>query len=227
MLGIIAAMDMELDGLLARMENPQEKVISGRRFLSGAICGKPVVAAVCGIGKVNAAVCAQAMIMAYAPAAVINTGVGGALNKTLRVCDAVVAEYAVQHDVDTTALGDLVGFVSTVNTVRFETDPYLSAGLKDALEAVGVRAMLGGIATGDRFVSAREEKERIVSLFGCDACEMEGAAIAQVCKLNGVPCAILRSISDGADEEAGLSYQVFAAKAAETSVKAILEFLKK
>ncbi len=225
MIGIIAAMDMELEELLLRMQNASFKTISGRKFVSGTIEGVPVVAVVCGIGKVNAALCAEAMILSYAPQAIINTGVGGALDKTLKISDVVVADWAVQYDCDTSALGDPVGFVSTVNTLRFETDEKLSRAIKRALENSGARAASGGIATGDRFVSRAEEKDAIVRGFGCVCCEMEGCAIAQVCRINAVPCAIIRAISDGADEDAGMSYQTFAAGAAKTSARALIRFL--
>jgi adenosylhomocysteine nucleosidase len=226
MTGIIAAMEAELSGLKARLELAKTETISGRTFYSGTLLGKDVVMTVCGIGKVNAAVCAEAMILKYHPDEIINTGVGGALKKDVRLLDTVVASYAVQHDADTTALGDPKGMVSTVNLVRFPTDSALNDKLISAIEKAGGRAVSGGVATGDQFVSSLEVKASIVKDFGCAACDMEGASIAQVCFLNGVPCAILRSISDGADEGANLSYTRFMELAAGNSVNALLQYLK-
>ncbi len=226
MTGIIAAMEAELSGLKARLELAKTETISGRTFYSGTLLGKDVVMTVCGIGKVNAAVCAEAMILKYQPHEIINTGVGGALKKDVRLLDTVVASYAVQHDADTTALGDPKGMVSTVNLVRFPTDSALNDKLISAIEKAGGRAVSGGVATGDQFVSSLEVKAAIVNDFGCAACDMEGASIAQVCFLNGVPCAILRSISDGADEDANLSYTRFMEIAAGNSVNALLQYLK-
>ena len=226
MTGIIAAMDMELEGLRPYLQNVNTRSIAGREFVSGNAFGHKVVLAVCGIGKVNAAICAQAMIMAYAPDRIINTGVAGALSAELKICDTVIADYAVQYDMDTTALGDAPGFVSTVNMIRFPADDALSGDLAKALQSVGAHACKGGIATGDRFVCTKQEKESIAKGFNCIACEMEGGAIAHVCYLNRVPCAIVRSISDGADENADISYSEFASRAAETSVKALISYLK-
>ena len=226
MTGIIAAMEAELSGLKERLELTKTETISGRTFYSGRLLGKDVVMTVCGIGKVNAAVCAEAMILKYRPGEIINTGVGGALKKGVKLLDTVVASYAVQHDADTTALGDPKGMVSTVNLVRFPTDTALNARLINAIEKVGGRAVSGGVATGDQFVSSADVKAAIVDNFDCSACDMEGASIAQVCFLNDVPCAILRSISDGADEDANLSYTRFMEIAAGNSVNALLQYLK-
>ncbi len=226
MTGIIAAMQKELSELEKHIENASYRQLPGTSFISGTLYGHEIVAAVCGIGKVNAAVCAQRMIDLYRADRIINTGVAGALSGSLHVCDAVVASYAVQHDVDTTALGDEIGFVSTVNTVRFETDKETNEALLRSIRAVGLRGMSGGIASGDQFISAAQDKQRISSLFGCVACEMEGGAIAQVCRINQIPCAIIRTISDGADEDASMSYAAFSDLAAVNSAKALLHFFK-
>ena len=226
MTGIIAAMDKELEGIKRHIKNASEQTISGITFVSGRLGNKDVVCAVCGVGKVNAAVCAQTMILKFAPDEIINTGVGGALDKTLKLCDVVCAEFAVQHDMDTTALGDAPGFVSTVNVLRFPMDEALSNRIISAMTACGMRAIRGGIATGDLFVSTMEQKSRISDTFGCIACEMEGGAIAHVCYMNKVPCCILRAISDGADEGASMSYTEFAEIAAQNSIKVVLEYAK-
>ncbi|MBQ9409367.1 MAG: 5'-methylthioadenosine/adenosylhomocysteine nucleosidase [Clostridia bacterium] len=225
MTGIIAAMEKELEFLKAHIEGLTVRTISGIDFFTGSISGRPVVAAVCGIGKVNAAICAQSMILTFAPDCIINTGVGGALNRELRLLDVVAASGAVQHDVDTTALGDAPGFVSTVNVIEFPTDKALTEGLLKSIQAIGVRGVSGLVATGDQFISQSADKQRISQSFGAVVCEMEGGSIAQVCYVNKTPCAILRAISDGADEGANLSYTAFAAKAAENSAKALLHFI--
>lgn len=102
MIGIIGAMDIEVDLLKAQMQEPQTKTVSGISFVQGLLCGRPAVVARCGVGKVNAAVCAQTMILNYAPESVINTGVAGSLSNTFDIGDVVVADYVVQGDVDTT-----------------------------------------------------------------------------------------------------------------------------
>ena len=225
MIGIIAAMDKELSMLKAQIEQPAVSEISGIEFITGRIAGKTVVAAVCGIGKVNAALCAQTMILTFHPDCVINTGVGGALDKNLRLLDVVAARSTVQHDADTTALGDDPGYVSTVNIIYFPTDKALTDALLKSVEAIGACAVSGIVATGDQFISQSADKKRIRDQFGASVCEMEGGAIAHVCYVNRVPCAVLRAISDGADEDAGLSYAEFASIAAENSAKALLHYI--
>ncbi len=226
MIGIIAAMQIELEAIREKIENVKEETVSGITYISGTIYDYPVVCAVSGVGKVNAAVCAQTMILKYAPEAIINTGVGGALDKELKVCDVVVGESAVQHDFDTSPLGDEKGFVSTVNITNFPLDKALSGKLIASLSFLGIPAKSGVIATGDQFVCDPGVKEEIVSHFQAKACEMEGGAIAHACYMNKTPCAILRAISDGADDGATLSYQEFARIAANQSVRALLHFIK-
>lgn len=226
MTGILAAMKIEMALLAERLENAERRTVSGTEFLSGTIEGKPVVLAVCGIGKVNAAACAQTMALLYHPDVIINTGVGGALNRTLHVLDVVVGTYAVQHDVDTSALGDEKGFVSTVNRLRFPLSERVSGDLERALIDTGARAVRGAIASGDQFVSEPCEKAAIAERFGASVCEMEGGAIAHVCLLNEIPCCILRAISDGADDGAALTYAEFAERAAHVSAKAVIRYLE-
>lgn len=226
MIGIIAAMDKELNALIERVEDARSETVSGIRFTKGTLDRTPVVCAVCGIGKVNAAVCAQTMILRYGPDVLINTGVGGALSPSLKVCDVVLGEYAVQHDVDTSALGDPVCMVSTVNVVRFPMDEGTVSALEECMKEMELKPLRAGIATGDRFVSEEADKRRIRDLTSCSVCEMEGAAIAQVCYLNHVKCAVLRSVSDGADDGAPMSYLEFADKAAHINVEVLTRYLK-
>ena len=226
MIGIIAAMQLELEGLKSELTEARETRVGSLVFTEGKLRGLDVVLSVCGIGKVNAALCAQSMILLFKPECVINTGVGGALDSSLRVCDVVCAEYAVQHDFDTSPLGDEVGFVSTVNILRFPVDAALRTELINAMTELNVSAVCAGIATGDQFVCSADDKKRISELFGCKVCEMEGAAIAHACYVNSVPCAILRAISDGADEGSPMSYTEFAGMAAARSVKVLLKFLE-
>ena len=227
MTGIIAAMDAELIDIKNALQDKTEQVIAGRTFHSGKIGSEQVVCVVCGIGKVNAAVCAQTMIMAYHPDRVINTGVGGAIAGQLHVCDVVCADFLVQHDVDTTAIGDELGMVSTVNLIRFPTDKVLADELVSIMEHQGISCKRGGIATGDKFVADYRTKAFIYTTFGCIACDMEGCAIAHVCYLNDIPCAVLRAISDGADEGATMSYTEFMPKAAATSANVLLAYLRR
>ncbi|MBQ7171891.1 MAG: 5'-methylthioadenosine/adenosylhomocysteine nucleosidase [Clostridia bacterium] len=222
MTGIIAAMPCEAERLMERMtEKKEPRVFCGVPFYEGKIGREETALAVCGVGKVFAASCAAAMIAAYRPDRIINTGVAGALSPSLRCLDTVVASRLVQHDMDTSPLGDPVGMISGINKIYFETDGALSRALADAIRGAGGRAVSGTVATGDRFIASPEEKERIRALFSADAAEMEGGAIAQVCYVNGVPFAAIRTISDSGDGDAPENFGAFCERAAEISAAAV------
>lgn len=226
MIGIIGALDIELQRLIDAMDAPERCEISGIPFARGCVPGGEIVVARAGIGKVNAAVCAQTMVLRYAPQLIINTGVSGALANGLHVGDVVVGTDVVQHDVDTTALGDAPGFVSTVNRLAFPLNATAAEGILAAARSLGLRAVRGRVASGDQFVASSARKAEIVRLFAAATCEMEAGAIAQVCFLSGIPCAVIRSISDGGNEEAAMSYEEFLPLAAKNSAELTLEFLK-
>ena len=225
-IGIIGAMQIEIDGLKAAMTDCREERISGITFTSGLLEGVPVVCAVCGVGKVFAALAAQTMILRYAPRALLNTGVAGGLDEGLRVGDIVLADAVVQHDMDTSALGDPVGLLSGINIIKIPTDKALLRALCAATEAQGLTPHVGTVATGDQFIATQRPKQKMRVRFGAIACEMEGGAIGQVAYVNGVPFAVLRAISDGGD---GMEFSQFVALAAARSVattKAFVQQLK-
>lgn len=226
MIGIIGAMSVEIDALRAKLTQPQEITQSGIRFTKGKLHGQEVVLAVCGIGKVFAAVCAQTMILLFSPKLILNTGVAGGLDSDLSIGDVVVATHLVQHDMDTTPLGDPPGLISGINRVEFPTHEPTRLAMKACVEAQGVRCKLGAVASGDQFVAGGEKKDFIRSTFGASACEMEGAAIAHTCFVNGVDCAVIRAISDGANDDSHMDYPTFVAMAAENSAKAVEAFVK-
>ena len=226
MIGIIGALDIELERLIGAMQEPVHREISGVPFTCGRLLGTDVVIARAGVGKVNAAVCAQTMALIYEPELIINSGVSGALSPDLRVGDVVIGTDVVQHDVDTTAMGDEPGFVSTVDRLSFPLDNFASTAIAAAAEELGIRAVRGRIASGDQFVASTERKEEIVRLFSAVTCEMEAGAIAHVCFLNRIPCAVIRSISDGGNEEALMSYEEFLPLAAKNSSELTLAYLK-
>ena len=200
MIGIIGALDIELERLIGAMREPAHREISGVPFTCGKLLGTDVVIARAGVGKVNAAVCAQTMALIYEPELIINSGVSGALVPELRVGDVVIGTDVVQHDVDTTALGDEPGFVSTVDRLSFPLDNFASTAIAAAAE--------------DH------------TFFSAVTCEMEAGAIAHVCFLNRIPCAVIRSISDGGNEEAPMSYEEFLPLAAKNSSELTLAYLK-
>ena len=224
MIGIIGAMEMETQGLRAAMTDAVTETVSGIRFTQGLLEGFPAVVATCGVGKVAAAMCAEAMILRFGVTALLNTGVAGGLADGLVVGDVVVADRVVQHDMDTSAIGDPVGLISGLNLVYIETDGALSAALAAASREAGLHTVTGTVASGDLFVAKDADKARIKGQFDAAACEMEGASIGQVAYTNGVPFAVLRAISDGGD---GMEFSEFAPLAATRSVAVTKAFVKK
>ena len=222
-LGIIAAMKIEAELIEAAMTDIVRETCGSIEYCLGKIGTADIVLAVCGIGKVFAAICAQTMIVKYAPDAVINTGVGGTLTKKLSVGDVAVSSAMVQHDMDTSALGDPVGLISGINIVEIPADAALAEKISAIVKSMGINTVTGTIATGDQFIGNQETKKRIVDTFGAIACEMEGAAIGQVCYVNKVPFAVIRAISDDADGGACEDYPTFAKMAAKNSAKAVIE----
>ncbi|MBO4353365.1 MAG: 5'-methylthioadenosine/adenosylhomocysteine nucleosidase [Clostridia bacterium] len=224
--GIIGAMDIEVDGLKAVMNDLKTETHGGIKFALGKIGETDVVVAKCGIGKVFAAMCAQTMILCYAPDFIINTGVAGSLSSGVGVLDMVIAKDVVEYDMDTSPLGDPVGLISGFDEVHIKSDESLSKKIKDVAVGLGINAVSGTIASGDTFVADDDEKVRLAEDFGAVACEMEGAAIGQVCKADGVPFAVVRSISDGGNDDAAMSYAEFAVKAADRSVGVLKTFFE-
>ncbi len=225
MIGIIGAMDIEIDGLKAMASDVKTEVFSGIEYTSGHLCGKNVVMAVSGIGKVNAAVCAQTMILKYDLSCIINTGVAGSLTTDLNIGNIAIAKNAVEHDMDTSALGDPIGYISGVNMVKMPADPTLCEMMCRAAEKLGLTYKAGTIASGDQFAGTIHKKAQIANNFDAIACEMEGASIGHVCCINKLPFGIVRAISDSATGKSDMEYQEFKVAAAEMSNKMVAELL--
>lgn len=226
MIGIIGAMQTEVELLISQIEEPKKENISGIDFFSGKICGKAVVVARCGIGKVFAALCAESMILRYNVELIINTGVGGSLSNGLDIGDIAISDFVLQHDMDTSALGDPVGLISGINIIKIPADKALVEQMRDTAKNMGYRHIVGTVASGDKFVSSRELKDNIAKTFGASVCEMEGAAIGQVCYVNSLPFCVVRAVSDKADGSAELDYPTFVSIAAEKNARLVLEFIK-
>ena len=220
-IGIIGAMAEEVAALKAKMNIESRSVISGIEFFEGTLCGKSVVVAKCGVGKVFAAICAQTMILRFGVTHMINTGVGGALDPKLDLLDLVISDKVVQHDMDTSPLGDPVGLVSGINKVYFEA----SAELLAAARATGVPCTEGTIASGDQFIADGAKKAEITERFSASICEMEGAAIGHVCFVAGVEFLIVRAVSDSAHENSVMDFPQLVSKAALISSELVEKML--
>ena len=225
-IGIIGAMDSEVNTLISHLGNHTSERFGSITFHGGELYGRRVVIARCGIGKVFAALCCEAMIVRYSPRLVINTGVGGAISPSLRPLDVVIADRLCQHDMDTSPLGDPKGMISGIDTIYFETDRRAREILLSAAIDMRIRVSLGTIASGDRFIATSADKAQLASDFGADVCEMEGGAIAQVCYVNETDFAVVRAISDSADGSAEMDYAQFLPQAAKTSAELTLALIK-
>lgn len=226
MIGIIGAMGVEVAAIIDRLEERKETTISSVTYYTGKFCGKDVVVAKCGVGKVFSAICAQTMILSFPVKRIINIGVGGSLADSLDVCDIGIADGVVQHDMDTTPLGEPLGFLSGIDKVVLESDRAFADIIEASANRLGINTLRGIIASGDCFVSGNAKKKSIVDSFGAIVCEMEGASIGQVCYVNGVPFNVIRAVSDKADGSADVSFETFLEKAVEQSVRLLEEVTK-
>lgn len=227
MIGIIGAMASEVDGLKSIMTDTEVSTYSSVDFYKGIINGTKVIIAEAGVGKVNAAVTAQTMILKYSPDCVINIGVAGGLEKSLGIGDIVIADKVVEHDMDTSPLGDEKGFISGLDTVYMNCDERIVKLLNECTSELGIHTVTGTIASGDQFISSDEQRNKIIDLFNGFAAEMEGAAIGHVCTMNNVPFGVLRSISDGANSDSTMDFPEFVKLAAKNSIEIIKLLLKK
>lgn len=225
--GIIGAMEEELEYISQAVQVVAKKEIAGMLFSVGKAGDKGVVLVQSGIGKVNAAICTQILIDSFAVDEVISMGVAGAVSPELSLGDLVISSDAVEHDMDTTAFGDPVGIIPRMDESYFKADPELVAAAEAAAQALEMRYFLGRVGSGDQFVSSPKDKERIGRLVQATCVEMEGAAIAHACYLNHIPYVILRAISDMADGGAEVQYEDFMKDAARRAGLLIEEMLKR
>lgn len=226
-IGIIGAMEVEVEKLKARMENVEITHRASMEFYAGTLEGKNVVVVRSGIGKVNAAVCTQILIDEFEAEAVINTGIAGSLNADINIGDLVISTDLVHHDMNAVAFGYPVGQIPQMEAFSFRSDETLRKLAVQACKDVNpdIEVYEGRIASGDQFVADQGIKNEIIKNFDACAVEMEGAAIAQAAYLNNVPFLVVRAISDKADGSAEVDYPTFEALAVEHCVKMTLRIL--
>ena len=229
--GVIGAMESEVARLRAALADAETQEYSGVTFHSGTLGARRVVLARCGVGKVNAARCAQIMIDRYSPDCIVNTGIAGGVGAGLAIADVVVGTELVQHDFDVTALGCARGNLCEPEhrdtPTVFRSDAALAAAFRKAAEALvgAARVKTGRIATGDLFVASAEAKRDLAETFGALAAEMEGGAIAQVAAAAKVPFVVVRAISDLADGGSPASFDQFARETAELSARILMDLI--
>ncbi len=228
MLGIIGAMEVEVESLKAMMDDAQVIQKAGMDFYRGTISGKEVVVVKSGIGKVNAAICSQILVDVFQVRAIINTGVAGSLNTEIKICDIVVSTEALEHDMDVSPLGYEKGVIPDMPVSCYPADEALRELAKNSVKAAGLEIGVfdGRVVSGDQFIATPEKKDELRGFFKGDCAEMEGASVAHTAYLNEVPYLIIRAISDQADGKAEMDYPTFEKKAAENSVKLLVEMIR-
>ncbi len=225
--GIITAMQEEMQEIKKIMTNIKEKQIYELQFITGNINNKEVVLVEAGVGKVNAARVTQILIDNFDIEAIINVGVAGAANDELNMGDIVIGQIIVQHDFDITAFGHPKGFISNVGQY-VESDSKLLKKMESTIQKFAnkdFKIKVGIIASGDIFCTETKMKEKIRSKFFADAIEMEGAAIAQVCKLDNIPFIIIRSISDNPNGNNLITYKEYLEMATKRCAQIIKAYL--
>lgn len=226
MLGIIGAMDVEVDSIKNKVKNGTVTTLSGIEFVCGFIENVTVCVAKCAPGKVNAALCAQAMIDNFDIDKIINVGVACSLNENVKIKNVVIAADVCQYDIDITALGEPRGFINGLNVIKVAADRALSDKLARCAINSGEKIHRGTIASGDTFIADSALKKMLAEEFDAICGEMEGGAIGQVCACAGIPFAVMRSISDGGDENAQMDYPTFKKIAAEISTAIVVAYIK-
>lgn len=227
-IGIIVAMQEELEEVLKIMSDIEEKEIYGISFVDGKIEKEKVVVVKSGVGKVNAARTTQILIDKLDVTKVINVGSAGALNPSLNIGDIVIADKLIQHDFDITAFNHKKGYITGVGDYIY-CDENLINKFKKAENKLGDKAYnikTGTIASGDIFCTEINMKNKIYSKFNADCVEMEGAAIAQVCYLDKIPFIVIRSISDSPNGNNAIVFDEFVKLASKRCASILKEFFK-
>ncbi|MDE6639511.1 MAG: 5'-methylthioadenosine/adenosylhomocysteine nucleosidase [Acetatifactor sp.] len=227
-IGIIGAMELEVEELKAAMTVSKIEKKANMEFYEGTLSDTSVVIVRSGVGKVNAALCTQILADMFEVTHIINTGVAGSLNPKLDIGDILISRDALHHDVDVTIFGYKPGEVPQLGLREFPADERLAQLAKETCEKVNpdVHAVLGRVVSGDQFISGNEIKERLIREYQGDCAEMEGASIAHGAYLNNIPFVIIRAISDKADNSAEMDYPVFEAAAAKHSAALVKELVK-
>ncbi len=228
-IGIIGAMDEEVNILKDKLELSEIKMIASMNFYIGSLYGKDVIIVRSGIGKVNAAICTQILVDLFNVDGVINTGIAGSLKNEINIGDIVISTDALQHDFDATGFGYEVGVIPRMESSIFISDDKLSKAAKEACQEVNpdINVFLGRVVSGDQFISDSDKKKFLVNAFDGYCTEMEGGAIAHAASLNNLPFVIIRAISDKADNSAHMDYGEFEAQAILHTVRLVDCLLKK
>ncbi|MGN0432595.1 MAG: 5'-methylthioadenosine/adenosylhomocysteine nucleosidase [Lachnospiraceae bacterium] len=228
-IGIIGAMELEVEQLKSEMTITEIITKASMDFHVGTLNGVEVVIVRSGIGKVNAALCVQILSDLFEVTHIINTGVAGSLNAALDIGDILVSIDALHHDMDVTIFGYQLGEVPQMGFREFKADPAMIDAAVTSCKEVNpdISVRTGRVVSGDQFISSKEVKEKLISVFHGDCAEMEGASIAHGAYLNKIPFVIIRAISDKADDSAEMDYPAFERAAAKHSARLVAHMIQK
>ena len=221
----MCAMREELEPILEKVE-VQEVIEYGRnKYYLAKFKNLDLVLAYSKIGKVNAATTATILIEKFGAKKILFSGVAGAIDSDLKIGDLIIATKTTQHDVDLTVFGYEPGFIPE-SKVYFDCDEELNKIAKNVAKKLGIKLKEGIIASGDQFIHSKERKEWIAKTFNASAIEMEGGAVGCVTWTLNIPFFMLRSISDTAEEGAGVDFDEFLEESSRVSAKFLIEMLK-
>ena len=228
-IGIIGAMELEVETLKSKMNVVKTTKKANMEFFEGTLNGVEVVIVRSGIGKVNAGICTQILVDDYGVDCVINTGIAGSLRNEINIGDIVISTDAVQHDMDVRIFGYPLGEIPQMGVLSFQADEHLAEVAEEVCKEVNpeIQVFRGRVVSGDQFISSKEVKNHLIEEFNGSCAEMEGAAIAQGAYLNKIPYVVLRAISDKADDSATMDYPTFESEAARHCVNLLQEMVKR
>ena len=238
---LLGAFDEEVKLVQQSLENPKMKVLNGITFTTGRINGREVVIAETGIGKTNAAMTTAFMLAYFQPERVLFTGIAGGTNPDLQPGDIVIARQTGYHDYhsitfDQRATNQTRNAVSKqMNPAYFPADSLLlikalTAAKETPFESIPAThrppsVVTGTVVTGDEFVNSEVRVSQLRTDHNADATEMEGAAVAQVCYQQRVPCLVIRSLSDRANGNARQDMLTFYKIAARNSANLVMKIV--
>jgi adenosylhomocysteine nucleosidase len=215
MIGIIGPMQEELRVFYAKTPGLVRHADERFHCTSARWGDRKVVFLQCGVGKVNAAAATQHLLHAYPVTCIILQGVAGGVNPALKSGDTVLADSHVHHDMDATALGFARGQIPFTSMCSFASDPFLLQRTQEACVNLRIPHTVGRIVSGDRFVANGDDVRALHHDFDAQAVDMEGAAVAQVCAIHGIPFLSVKTISDSADDAAAKDFASFMQRSSE------------
>ncbi len=225
--GIIFAIEEELNELLKFLKQEKEYKIFDLKFYEGIISNTRCILVKCGVGKVNAARATQILIDHIKIDYIFNVGVAGGISSNLKVGDIVIGERLVQHDFDITAFNHEKGYIPEIG-VYINSDEYLYKLANNVLkDEQKMNVFSGVIASGDIFCTEFNMSKNINKKFNALCVEMEGASIAQICYLSHIPFLIIRSISDTPNNNNTITYETFLQDSSKKVAEAMTNILKK